>query len=439
MRRFELRDIIRGFLGSESGHVAIIYGMFLVPLVSAVGMSIDYSSAVTAKTKIQSALDAAALAAGRTLQTTGSTSEAESVAQSHFNSALSSGINAVLSVDSVDGNVGKVDLSATAQVPTKFMGVVGVNYVDVKATSQAELALGGEGDKDIEVSMMLDVTGSMYGSRLTNLKLAAKDLVQIVLQGNSLSNLTARIALVPFSEAVNAYSYMSQVAPSLPSSKTFLYKYGYYKTWYLTSKCVTERVGTEAFTDAAPTGSNQVGRMYTSNGYCKPSTEIVPLTSDKTLLDNTIDSFYASGYTAGHLGAAWAWYTLSPNWKDIWPANSKPADYDPEKTDKIAILMTDGELNTQYKDHIMTRYLTYGNNSPNGSSDSQTDQLCANIKAAGITVYTVGFELYSNQAKDTLKNCATSEEHYFLAEDGDKLQLAFREIAFQIAKLRLSK
>ncbi len=422
-----------------SGNVSVIFGVALVPLISAVGMSVDYSSAVMTKSKIQAALDAAALAAGRKLQTSGDVGAAETTATNHFNASLNGEITANLAIDGIDGTTGVINLSATSSVPTQFMKVVGINTIDVAASTQAELALGGSGQLDIELSMMLDVTGSMYGSRLTDMKVAAKDLVQIILQGNGQTEHTARIALVPFSESVNVSPYMSSVADNLPSSSTFLYKYGYYTTWYLTAGCVSERTGAEAFTDAAPTGSNKVNRMYTSYGSCKPSTEVIPLTTDQTLLENTIDSFYASGWTAGHLGTAWTWYTLSPNWNSVWPTGRQAAVYDSEKTMKIAILMTDGDYNTQYKDHIMTRYLTWGNDSPNGSSDSQADQLCANMKAAGIIIYTVGFELYSNQAKNTLEQCATSSDHYFLADDGEKLKEAFREIAFQIAQLRLSK
>ena len=434
-----LYSIPNKFIACTNGNVGLLFGLLLVPLISAVGMSVDYSAAITTKAKMQVALDASALAAGRMLQTSGDTSAAEQAAIKHFNSTLSSDVTANISVDNIDASNGVIDLSATSNVDTNFMSVVGIDNIDVSVTSQAELALGGSGQKDIEVSMMLDVTGSMYGSRLSDMKLAAKDLVQIVLQGNGATQFKARIALVPFSESVNIKTYMNDVADSLSSTKTFLYKYGYNKTWYLTSNCISERTGTEAFTDAAPTGSNKINRMYTSNGSCKPSAELIPLTDDQTLLEDTIDSFYASGWTAGHLGTAWAWYTLSPNWNSVWPTANQPAEYDTEKTAKIAILMTDGVYNTQYKDHIQTRYLTYGNNSPNGSSDSQADQLCTNMKAAGVTVYTVGFELYSSTAKDTLKQCATSEDHYFLADDGDKLRAAFREIAFQIAQLRLSK
>jgi hypothetical protein len=92
---------------------------------------------------------------------------------------------------------------------------------------------------------------------------------------------------------------------------------------------------------------------------------------------------------------------------------------------KIAVLMTDGDYNTDYV-------------SGNGSSAAQAKQLCTKMKNEGITVYTVGF-MVSSSAKQLLEGCATSSSHFYDATDGEKLKLAFRNIAFTVAQLRLSK
>ncbi len=438
-QHFSCKAIFRSFTGNNKGHVAVIFGLFLVPVMTAVGISVDYSSAISAKSKIQAGLDAAALAAGRALQTSGEESQASAAAVKIFDATVDKSINAVLNVDGIDASTGNIDLTGSANVPTAFLSIVGIDSIAVVSKTQAQLAIGGEGEKPIEISMMLDVTGSMGGSKISDLKTAAKDLIQIVLQSNKITPDKTRVAIVPFSESVNVRDYAPQATNSAASKMDFNDKSGKKKTWKVAKDCVTERTGSEAFTDAAPTGKNKAGTMYTSNGSCNPKNELIPLTDDQSALESAIDGFVATGYTAGHLGTAWAWYTLSPNWKNVWPKDSRPNAYDPESVTKVAILMTDGEYNTEYSDGIMTRHQKSGTQSPNGSSDSQADKLCVNMKASGITVYTVGFALNNNTAKDTLKNCATSEEHYFLAKDGEKLREVFREIAFQIAKLRLSK
>jgi Mg-chelatase subunit ChlD len=119
---------------------------------------------------------------------------------------------------------------------------------------------------------------------------------------------------------------------------------------------------------------------------------------------------------------------LSPEWKDIWPEGSKPAAYDDEETMKIAILMTDGVYNVWY------------NGDDNGNASEQAVSLCAGMKAKGITVYTVGFDLGSNEtAIETLRSCATDPDHAYLANNGDELKQAFRDIALKTTDLYLSR
>ncbi len=420
------RKNLQFFTQSDNGNVAIIFGLLIVPIISAVGMSIDYSASVNVKHKIQAALDASALAAGRALQTSGSSSVAEEVAKKHFTATIDSDHNATLSIDAIDLDKGKITLSGTSNVPTNFMAIIGVDNIPVHSTTTVQFGTGS--GEQIEISMMLDITLSMYGSKIKNLKVAAKDLIQIIMQSRDVGSGNTRIALVPFSESVNVKDYAQEVA----NSKAYEHK-----IYKVAKACVTERIGDEAFTDARPDGKNKVGPLYNLKGSCKPSNGLVPLTDNKDTLDAAIDAFSAAtGFTAGHLGTAWAWYTLSPNWKTVWPSDSRPGDYS-KSVRKYAILMTDGEYNSQYYNGVLTHYVGY--TSPNGLSDTQADKLCVNMKASGITVFTVGFDLDSSKAKSTLKNCATSESHYFLAEDGEELQLAFRQIAFRIAQLRITK
>ncbi len=86
--------------------------------------------------------------------------------------------------------------------------------------------------------------------------------------------------------------------------------------------------------------------------------------------------------------------------------------------------MTDGEYNTQFSGE---------------SATNQARAICANIKAAGITVFTVGFQLTSGgEAYQTLQQCATSSRHFYDLSTGEALRQAFRDIALQISTLRLT-
>jgi hypothetical protein len=220
-----------------------------------------------------------------------------------------------------------------------------------------------------------------------------------------------KVAIAPFSTAVNAGSLRDGISVGVD-------RRGRPQAGRNTP-CVTERSGAEAFTDAKPAG-NMLNRRAT---FC-PSTPIVPLTNDIDALHDAIDSLQANGMTAGHLGTAWAYYLLSPNWASVFPPDSRPVAYSEEKVRKVAILMTDGMFNSTYE-------------SANGSSVTQARNICDNMKNSGITVFTVGFQAPVDVVP-TLQYCATSPKHFYNATDGAELRKTFSEIANRLNGLRLS-
>ena len=78
--------------------------------------------------------------------------------------------------------------------------------VDIGRTSKVVFDM-----KKIEMSMVLDITGSMNSNnKLADLKIAAKDVIEELYNG-SLSEDGVRIALAPYSASVNAGAYAPQV------------------------------------------------------------------------------------------------------------------------------------------------------------------------------------------------------------------------------------
>ena len=113
--------------------------------------------------------------------------------------------------------------------------------------------------------MMLDITGSMSGQKIVDLKLAAKDLVDIVVWADQ-SEYTSRIALVPFSERVNVGSYAQAVRGRPPQRLqsglgSFNKQGGGTANWYQIGTCATERTGFDAYTDEPPSTA-PVGHNY---------------------------------------------------------------------------------------------------------------------------------------------------------------------------------
>jgi Flp pilus assembly protein TadG len=483
---------MRMFRRDERGSIAILFGLTSFIVMALVGGAVDYGRAVTARDQMQNAVDAAALAAARIWQTEKSLDLAEQKATEYYNNNKPKGVDSAISSFDPDTSRNTISLRATATLYAPFLSAAAmiaksmqgqspgkVEYT-ISAGAEALLAAGGNGDSNLEIAMMLDVTGSMAGSKIEDLKDAAKDLIDIVVWDDQ-SEYTSRVALIPFADAVNlgSTSLVNDVRGEVKSSckenspctsfstgspaRYFKFTNASSKkqTWQASSYCVTERTGPNWDTDAAPdVAANKVAPLYSSSsssscGFMTIKTSdlevntIQPLSNDKTMLKRRVDKLSEAGSTAGQMGTAWAWYMLSPNWSYLWPSANRPVAYHTEKTEKIAILMTDGEYNTGHCKGIVANDSGSGSGSnsdhidcdaENGSSNSQAQQLCTAMKKdTGITVYTVGFALGGNQtAIKTLRNCATDETKFYNAKDGDELRMAFRDIALQVAKLRLS-
>jgi len=214
------------------------------------------------------------------------------------------------------------------------------------------------------------------------------------------------------------------------------------------STCATERTGDEAYTDVAAEES-YVGRGYLSTANPCPSNQIIPLTADKDLLIDAIDDLTIGGSTAGQIGAAWGFYTLSPDFGDIFPTESKPATFGRPKLYKFAVFMTDGDFNSAFCQGVLSRTSTSGSGSTadqincdaeNGNAFVQVQQYCTAMKQAGVKVYTVGFEVGSSSALRTaLTNCATSSQFAYFASGSAELVSVFNQIGRDINEVRLVK
>jgi len=214
------------------------------------------------------------------------------------------------------------------------------------------------------------------------------------------------------------------------------------------SDCVSERVWDEEYTDASP-GTAYVGLNYRSSANACPSAEIVPLTTNGDFLTGRISALQAAGSTAGHIGLAWGWYALSPNWGSLFSGSEQGASYSAPETLKIVVLMTDGAFNTGYCNGVISADSNNGAgsaserincNATNGQPFTQARALCTAMKNQGIIIYTVGFGLSGDaNAEDFMEDCATSEGHAYLTGNGDELIAAFNAIAASITQLRITR
>lgn len=392
------------FGADRQGTVAMIFGLMFLAFAMIAGMAIDMGRVTHMKTRLVAAADAASLAAGNALLDGSlNNAEIEELARTYFQNNLEQGgdLFGVVPAPNVQVNraTGDVDIDVTATVPMTITKLAGFTDVNLPVNSASRFD-----QRDIELAMALDVTGSMRGTKIADLRTAAKDLVDILLPDGGQPN-KVRIGLAPYSASINAGSYAGTVTGG----------------GLLGNTCIHERTGPNRFTDAVPTGLDILGTA--TNLFC-PTAKVVPMTDNKATLKSQIDGYNASGATAGHLGAAWAWYLVSPVWDSIWPAASKPAAYNDGKTIKAIILMTDGVFNTQYV-------------SGNGSSADQARAVCAEMKSKGVAVYSIAFQA-PGSAQSLLQECSSGSSFYFSAANGQELRQSFQKIAQKLNNLRLT-
>jgi Flp pilus assembly protein TadG len=436
----------------RSGDIAIVFALMAVAMCLFVGAGVDIGRWLQARHQTIAAMDAAVLAGGRELQLDSTNVSGAIAAAKKFYGENTKGRATLLS-DTIDfaaaDNNNTFTASGNAYIATPllaFANITKLPLLDASGTeySKSQVKAGGSGTGDLEIALMLDVTGSMKGSKIKDMKDAATDLVDIVVAADQ-SQSKSRLALIPFAEEVRLPSSANAAARGSPSStKSLSYYCGYggpCSVSYKLTPCVVERTGSNKYTDAAPSSGNYVMARYDSNSSCglSDNEELTPLTSDKTTLKSAIKSLNASGGTAGQIGTAWAWYALSPNWNSLWSSGNKAGEYG-GKLQKIAILMTDGEYNTEYDSNGVQTGSAGAGQAANDSSTNQARALCGEMKKKGITVYTVGFDLGGNQtAITTLSQCATDADKYYNADDGEELKEAFRDIALKISKLYLTQ
>jgi Flp pilus assembly protein TadG len=190
--------MITRFLRNTVASAAPIFAIATIPLISATGAAIDYSQAFRLRTVVQDSLDSAALAGAKKIGVT-SNEAAIAEATSFFATNVSDQVDPVPTV-TPDISGSTMTLTTSLEVPTKFLRILGIDDLNFNLKSQVTQGIG-----TLEVALVLDTSGSMYGSKLTSLKAAANDLVTTLfaLGATSTKPDPVKVAVVPFSGAVN--------------------------------------------------------------------------------------------------------------------------------------------------------------------------------------------------------------------------------------------
>ena len=110
----------------QSGNVAMLFGLLVIPLVAMMGLAVDFGRVYSVTSHTQAALDAAALAAGRTAQLNPSNAvtTASAAATAYFNQAKPQDVvTSTLQFSPNSGNTA-FTVTATSWVKTPFLSVL---------------------------------------------------------------------------------------------------------------------------------------------------------------------------------------------------------------------------------------------------------------------------------------------------------------------------
>ena len=187
--------MLRLFIRSTRGNVALLFALLLPMILGAVGLAVDVANLLNVKTQLQNAADVGVLVASRE---GASDSQRRNLFDNYLKANFSeNGVTIVGSSVDIEAGINhlRVDGHATANVESFFMRHLGMNQVSVVASTFRST-------KSMEIAVVLDNTGSMGTGGINALKKASHALVDAVEAGRA-PNQDVRIGLVPFVTAVN--------------------------------------------------------------------------------------------------------------------------------------------------------------------------------------------------------------------------------------------
>lgn len=165
------------------------------------------------------------------------------------------------------------------------------------------------------------------------------------------------------------------------------------------------------------------------NAYC--SAEVAGLNYNWSAMKSQVDALAPVGATNQPIGLVWGWQSLVGGGPLTAPAKSSSYTYN-----DVIILLSDG-LNT------LDRW--YGNGSSTNTSvdarmvDTGGNGTCANIKAAGITIYAIQVNTGGDATSTLLRNCASASDKFFLLTSANQIITTFDAIGTNLTKLRIAQ
>ena len=443
-----LLQTLRNFRAARRGNVAISFALAAIPMIGFVGAAIDYSQANSAKADLQTALDSTALmlakeaaagATGSQLQT-----DAVKYFAAMFNKPHAKNVQVTAAYSTNGGS--SILVNASASLPVNFLQFIGYNDLSIASSSTTKWS-----SSRLRVALVLDNTGSMAAhGKIGALKTATENLLSN-LQSAATTNDDVYVSIVPFVKDVNVNPVNRAAAwidwtdwnanngtcskgksggsgssqGTTQSTCNGTWTPANHNTW---NGCVVDR-GRANAPDPANYDTNVVtptpsikATLFSAEQYSSCPQAAMGLSYDWSTMSRLVNNMSAVGNTNQAIGLALGWMSLTGG----GPFTAPPMDPNYTYSQNI-ILLSDG-LNTE------DRWYT------NASSINTRQQMtCDNIKAAGITLYTIQVNTDGDPVSTLLQHCASSSDKFFLLTSADQILPTFNSIGANLSKLYISR
>jgi len=436
-----LRRALRRFALAPRGNVAVTFALICVPVICAAGAAVDYNRASAIRAALQSALDATAL---NLAKNAGALSATDLQTQgSNFFSGVFKQKGAKKPQVTVVSNTGTstIQVNGSTVMDTSLMSLIGIKKITISTTATAAWAAPAL----LRVALVLDNTGSMADAgKMPALQTAAKNMLS-KLASSATNNGDVYVSIIPFVKDVNlgAANYTASwldwtawnetkgtCTDTQYSTATDCTTAG--KTWTPTSHstwngCVLDR-GDASGPNAGNYDANVVtpsttiaATLYVPEQYASCPQAALGPSYNWSAMTTLINNMSPAGYTNQALGLQLGWTSLMPGGVFNAPAKNPSTNYA-----QHIVLVTDG-LNTQDRWY-----------SDQASIDARQQILCDNIKAAGITLWTIQVNTSGDPTSTLLQNCASDSDKFFLLTSANQIISTFDTISFKITQLHLA-
>ncbi|MEM6305592.1 MAG: pilus assembly protein TadG-related protein [Pseudomonadota bacterium] len=481
-----LRAHLNLFRTREDGSMTIFACFMIVIMIMVGGIGVDLMHNEMQRTRLQGVSDRAVLAAADLDQQLAP----EAVVNDYF---VKSGMGDYVSsvqVTNPDSANRTVSVEAFKAQNTQFMGYLGVDTLPVPASATA-----AEVARNVEISLVLDISGSMrFSNRMNSLRPAAQDFIDIVMEDDGAERTS--VTLVPYAGQTNPGPFMFERMNAMRRPPQALdesmggipehlshgeldedaeggqgsdpdIRYVFPNV----SSCL-ELEPADFTHDRLPVGGTEqtahfmnwaIASDVMDWGWCpQDQTAIQYFSNDAEGLKNMIGTMRMHDGTGTHYAMKYAVAMLDPSSRADVSALAgaglaspdfvgRPASYSDDGTVKYIILMTDGQITQQVRpiDAMDDDNPTIELNEGRGSDRTQLTAASTNVAsffaqcdlAKGQTprpviVYTIAFEA-PGTPEAQMRECASSPSHFFRADSGN-IDDVFEAIGRQIRQLRLT-